>query len=159
MTGWRLGFAVGAAPLMEALVRLKANVDSGAPQAIQIAASWALHHFLPTHGPALRAVYRERRDVVVEGLKRLGCPVATPGGAFYVWGRVPEGESAIDFATRVFENTGVMLTPGVGFGDQGEGYFRIALTASVPVMERALRLLEGLSPWKASHAVAPTPSR
>lgn len=159
MTGWRLGFAVGEPSLVDSLVRLKANVDSGAPQAIQIAASWALNGFLPSHGPALRAVYRERRDVVVEGLKRLGCPVEPPGGAFYVWGRVPEGERAIDFATRVFEKTGVMLTPGVGFGEQGEGYFRIALTASVPVMERALRLLEGLSPWKAPHAVAPAASR
>ncbi|MEK7317182.1 MAG: aminotransferase class I/II-fold pyridoxal phosphate-dependent enzyme [Candidatus Eisenbacteria bacterium] len=159
MTGWRLGFAVGAAPLVESLVRLKANVDSGAPQAIQIAASWALNALLPSHGPALRAVYRERRDAVVEGLKRLGCPVEAPGGAFYVWARVPEGEMAIDFATRVFEKTGVMLTPGVGFGDKGEGYFRIALTASVPVMQQALRLLDGLSPWKAPHGIAPAASR
>ena len=82
-----------------------------------------------------------------------------PGGAFYVWARVPEGEKAIDFATRVFEKTGVMLTPGVGFGEQGEGYFRIALTAPVPVREKALRLLEGLSPWKAMHDIAPTASR
>jgi LL-diaminopimelate aminotransferase len=156
MTGWRLGFAVGAPSLVESLVRLKANVDSGAPQAIQIAATWALQHVLPSHGPALRAVYRERRDVVVDGLKRLGCPVEAPGGAFYVWARVPEGETAIDFASRVFEKTGVMLTPGVGFGELGEGYFRIALTAPVPVMERALTLIEGLSPWKAPHAVAPS---
>ena len=159
MTGWRLGFAVGAPTLVESLVRLKANVDSGAPQAIQIAASWALNAFLPTHGPALRTVYRERRDVVVEGLQAMGCPVVAPGGAFYVWGRVPEGERAMEFATRVFEKTGVMLTPGVGFGEQGEGYFRIALTASVPVMERALRLLAGLSPWKAPHGVASSSSR
>jgi LL-diaminopimelate aminotransferase len=159
MTGWRLGFAVGAPPLIDALVRLKANLDSGAPQATQIAAAWALKALLPTHGPALRAVYRERRDVVVDGLRRLGCPVHAPGGAFYVWGRVPDGERALDFATRVFEKTGVMLTPGVGFGEQGEGYFRIALTAPVPAMERALHLLEGLAPWGASHGLAPAPSR
>jgi LL-diaminopimelate aminotransferase len=154
MTGWRLGFAVGAAPLVESLVRMKANVDSGAPQATQIAASWALNAYLPIHGPALRMVYRERRDVVVKGLQAIGCPVESPGGAFYVWGRVPEGETSMAFATRVFEKTGVLLTPGTGFGDQGEGYFRIALTASVPVMERAIELLAGLSPWKASHGVA-----
>jgi len=159
MTGWRLGFAVGAPALIDSLVRLKANVDSGAPQAIQIAATWALNAYLPTHGPALRTVYRERRDVVVDGLRKMGCPVEAPGGAFYVWGRVPEGERAMEFATRVFETTGVMLTPGVGFGENGEGYFRIALTAPVPVMERALRLLEGLSPWKAPHGVASSSPR
>lgn len=154
MTGWRLGFAVGAAPLVESLVRMKANVDSGAPQAIQVAASWALNAYLSKHGPALRTVYRERRDVVVSGLQSIGCPVQSPGGAFYVWGRVPEGETSMDFATRVFEKTGVLLTPGTGFGDQGEGYFRIALTAPVPAMERAIERLAGLSPWKAPHGVA-----
>lgn len=154
MTGWRLGFAVGAPSLVDALVRFKANVDSGAPQAIQTAATWALNHFLPSHGPALRTVYRERRDAAVEGLKRLGCPVRAPGGAFYVWGRVPEGETSMDFATRVFEKTGVMLTPGTGFGDEGEGYFRIALTGPVSAIEQAIRLLEGLAPWKAPHGVA-----
>jgi len=159
MTGWRLGFAVGAPPLVGALVRLKANVDSGAPQAIQLAAAWALNAYLPTHGPALRAVYRERRDVAVEGLRKLGCPVTEPGGAFYVWGRVPAGERSIAFAARVFDHTGVMLTPGVGFGEQGEGYFRIALTGPVAVIDRALRLLEGLAPWKAPHGVASSPSR
>jgi LL-diaminopimelate aminotransferase len=159
MTGWRLGFAVGAPALVDSLVRLKANVDSGAPQAIQIAASQALNALLPTHGPALRAVYRERRDVVVDGLRTLGCAVEAPGGAFYVWGRVPDGERSMEFATRVFEKTGVMLTPGTGFGDEGEGYFRIALTAPVPAMERALRLLEGLAPWKAPHGVASPSSR
>jgi LL-diaminopimelate aminotransferase len=159
MTGWRLGFAVGAPSLVDALVRLKANVDSGAPQAIQTAAAWALNAVLPTHGPALRAVYRERRDTAVEGLRRLGCPVSEPGGAFYVWGRVPDGERAMDFAARVFDKTGVMLTPGVGFGEQGEGYFRIALTGPVAAIERALRLLEGLAPWKAPHGVASSSTR
>lgn len=159
MTGWRVGFAVGAAPLVGALVRLKANLDSGAPQAIQTAAAWALNAFLPTHGPALRAVYRERRDVAVEGLRKLGCPVSEPGGAFYVWGRVPDGERSIDFAARVFDHTGVMLTPGVGFGEQGEGFFRIALTGPVAAIENALHLLEGLAPWKAPHGVASSSSR
>jgi len=159
MTGWRLGFAVGAPHLIDALVRLKANLDSGAPQAIQIAAAWGLSALLPTHGPALRGVYRERRDVALDGLKRLHCPIRTPGGAFYLWGRVPDGSTAMDFVSRVFDGTGVLLTPGTGFGAEGEGFFRIALTAPVASLERAVRALESLAPWKAPHASAPSYSR
>lgn len=147
MTGWRIGFAAGAAPLIDHLVRFKANVDSGAPQATQIAAAWGLTG-LPAHGPALRAVYRERRDAALDGLRALGCPVPTPGGAFFVWGRVPEGERSMDFVARVFESTGVLLTPGTGFGEAGEGYFRVALTSPVEVIRRALAKLEALTPWR-----------
>ena len=154
MTGWRIGFAVGAAPLIDSLVRLKANLDSGAPQAIQLAASWGLAG-LPAHGPALRAVYRERRDLALDVLKRNGCPIHPPGGAFYLWGRVPEGETSMDFVSRIFEATGVLLTPGTGFGEQGEGYFRIALTRRVDVLERALAKIEALKPWKVPRASAP----
>jgi LL-diaminopimelate aminotransferase len=158
MTGWRVGFAVGAAPLIESLVRLKANVDSGAPQAIQIAASWGLTS-LPGHGPALRAVYRERRDLALEVLRRIGCPIRTPGGAFYLWGRVPTGESSMEFAARVFEKTGVLLTPGTGFGTEGEGFFRISLTCAVDSLKRALERIEALQPWKAPHVPASSAAR
>jgi LL-diaminopimelate aminotransferase len=153
MTGWRLGFAVGAAPLVDLLVRFKANVDSGAPQATQIAAAWALSG-LPAHGPALRGVYRERRNAALDGLRRLRCPVRTPGGAFFVWGRVPEGERAMDFASRVFEATGVLLTPGTGFGEAGEGFFRVSLTSPVDSIRRALQKLEGLTPWRSPDVSA-----
>ena len=158
MTGWRVGFAVGAPPLIDSLVRLKANVDSGAPQAIQLAATWGLSS-LPAHGPALRAVYRERRDLAMVALTRMGCPIRTPGGAFYLWGRVPSGESSMDFVSRVFEKTGVLLTPGTGFGAEGEGYFRIALTCSMDSLQRALSKIESLQPWKPAHVPAPQVSR
>jgi LL-diaminopimelate aminotransferase len=155
MTGWRIGFALGAPPLVEALVQLKANVDSGAPQAIQLAAVEGLKS-LGVHGPALRGVYRERRDLALDTLRRLGCPIRTPGGAFYLWGHVPERETSMEFVTRVFEKTGVLLTPGTGFGAEGEGYFRIALTSSADSLRRALQKLETLAPWKAPHA-SPSP--
>ncbi len=158
MTGWRVGFAVGAAPLIDSLVRLKANLDSGAPQAIQLAATWGLSSF-PVHGPALRAVYHERRDIALEVLRRIGCPIRTPGGAFYLWGRVPGGESSMEFVERVFDRAGVLLTPGTGFGGGGEGYFRIALTRPVETLERALAKLEALQPWKAPHASTPAIAR
>ena len=153
MTGWRLGFAVGAPELIDALVRLKANLDSGAPQAIQLAATGALAT-LANHGPALRAVYRERRDLALESLRRMGCSIQTPGGAFYLWGRVPAGETSMGFAEHVFEQTGVMLTPGTGFGNEGEGFFRISLTCSTSNLRRALEKIEALQPWKSAHASA-----
>jgi LL-diaminopimelate aminotransferase len=155
MTGWRMGFAVGMPSLIEALVAFKANVDSGAPQAIQLAAAEGLRS-LGVHGPALRGVYRERRDIVLDTLRRLGCPIKTPGGAFYLWGRVPDGQTSMDFVTRVFEKAGVLLTPGTGFGAEGEGFFRIALTSSADSLRRALQKLETLAPWKAPHA-SPSP--
>ncbi len=155
MTGWRIGFAVGAPPLVEALVQFKANVDSGAPQAIQLAAVEGLKS-LGVHGPALRGVYRERRDLALDTLRRLGCPIRTPGGAFYLWGRVPEKETSMEFVSRIFEKTGVLLTPGTGFGAEGEGYFRVALTSSADSLRRALQKLETLAPWKAPHA-SPSP--
>jgi LL-diaminopimelate aminotransferase len=155
MTGWRIGFAVGTPALIEALVQFKANVDSGAPQAIQLAAAEGLRS-LGVHGPALRGVYRERRDLALDTLRRLGCPMRTPGGAFYLWGRVPEGQTSMEFVTRVFDKTGVLLTPGTGFGTEGEGYFRIALTSSADSLRRALQKLETLAPWKAPHA-SPSP--
>lgn len=153
MTGWRLGFAAGAPELIDALVRLKANLDSGAPQAIQLAATWGLSA-LANHGPALRAVYRERRDLAVDSLRRMGCFIQPPGGAFYLWGRVPEGAHSMGFVEHVFEQTGVMLTPGTGFGNEGEGFFRISLTCPVTSLQRALEKIESLQPWNSSHASA-----
>ena len=158
MTGWRIGFAAGAPALIESLVQLKANLDSGAPQAIQLAAVSGLAT-LGTHGPALRGVYRERRDLALDALRRLGCPIKTPGGAFYLWGHVPTGETSMDFVTRVFERTGVLLTPGNGFGPEGEGFFRVALTCPVETLGRALGKLEALAPWKAIHASASSAAR
>ncbi len=158
MTGWRIGFAAGAAPLIEALVALKANVDSGAPQAVQLAAVSGLAR-LGVHGPALRGVYRERRDLALDALRRMGCPIRPPGGAFYLWGRVPAGERSMDFVTRVFERAGVLLTPGNGFGGEGEGYFRIALTCPTERLTRALQKLEALSPWNPSHVSSGSATR
>jgi LL-diaminopimelate aminotransferase len=155
MTGWRMGFAIGAPALIEALVQFKANVDSGAPQAIQLAAVEGLKS-LGVYGPALRGVYRERRDLALDTLRRVGCPIRTPGGAFYLWGRVPERDTSMEFVTKVFDKTGVLLTPGTGFGAEGEGFFRIALTSSVDSLRRALQKLETLAPWKAPHA-SPSP--
>lgn len=127
MTGWRLGWAAGNAQAIEVLGRFKSNVDSGVFQAIQRAGTAALN------GPQdcveqMRAVYQERRDEAVKGFERMGWQVKPPAASFYFWAPVPAGYTSASFAETVLERCGVIITPGNGYGDHGEGYFRIALT-------------------------------
>ncbi|HHW41497.1 MAG TPA: LL-diaminopimelate aminotransferase [Syntrophomonadaceae bacterium] len=127
MTGWRLGWAAGNPEIIKALGTLKSNLDSGVFQAIQYAGIAALE------GPQecierMRAVYQERRDVAVEGLRSMGWNGTLPKATIYMWIQVPHGYTSTQFAELVLEKAGVVITPGIGYGDHGEGYFRIALT-------------------------------
>ncbi len=140
MTGWRVGWVVGNAEVVEALTTLKSNIDSGAFQAVQHACRRALE------GPrdAVQeqvAVYRRRRDLVVDTLRTMGWDLTTPKASIYVWARTPRGLSSIEFAEQVFTNTGVVITPGTGYGSQGEGFFRISLTVEDEVLKEAMRRL------------------
>lgn len=144
MTGWRVGMAVGNASLVAGLGKVKENVDSGIFQAVQEAAIVALRD-----GDAfcreLRAIYRTRRDVVVAALGKAGIACRVPGAAFYIWAKVPAGyASSADFVTAVLEKTGVVLTPGNGFGAPGEGYFRISLTVDTHRLEEAVSRIANL---------------
>lgn len=127
MTGWRVGWAAGAAEPVDALSKVKANVDSGTFGAIQLAAAAALDHYAEWT-PKLRQMYRERRDALTQGLARIGWPVRLPEGAFYLWVRVPSEESSASFAKRLLEECGVLVVPGGVYGDYGEGYVRMSLT-------------------------------
>jgi LL-diaminopimelate aminotransferase len=128
MTGWRIGFAVGNAEILEALSKVKDNIDSCVFTAIQRAAEAALS--LPEEQVSERLeVYRRRRDALVDGLADAGWRVPRPHATFYVWARVPGGEDSRSFASRVLSEAHVVVTPGVGFGPSGEGYVRMALTA------------------------------
>ncbi len=136
MTGWRLGFAVGNGDILAGLGKVKTNVDSGAFEAVQEAGIAALS------GPQdcvheMKQVYKERRDALITGLNELGLEVKPPRATFYVWVRV-KGKS-LDFTKMLLEKIGVVATPGVGFGEYGEGYIRFALTQSV---ERINELVE-----------------
>jgi LL-diaminopimelate aminotransferase len=144
MTGWRIGFAVGHPELVGGLGKVKTNVDSGVFQAVQEAAIAALT------GDAgvvdeLRAMYRERRDILVEGLGRVGLPCEPPAGTFYVWVPVPRGLTAAGLATRCLTEAGVVVTPGNGFGDAGEGYIRLTLCSPVERLREAVERLRGLA--------------
>jgi len=140
MTGWRIGFAVGNERGMEGLGAIKSNIDSGVFQAVQMAGIKALQ------GDAacvkeMTQVYQERRDIVVQGLRDSGFQVTSPKATFYLWVQVPEGYSSAQLATRLLEEAGVVVTPGNGFGEPGEGYFRIALTQRKERLKEALERL------------------
>jgi LL-diaminopimelate aminotransferase len=137
MTGWRVGFAVGGAPIVAALGQVKANSDSGIFTAIQMAARTALDGY-EVLTPPIRALYRERRDAFVGGLRRIGWDVAASDATFYVWIPCPAGVASIDLCGRLLEEADVVTTPGVGFGPSAEGYIRAALTVETP------RLLEAV---------------
>lgn len=148
MTGWRIGWAVGRADVINALGRLKSNIDSGVFQAIQYAAITALT------GPqdcveAMSKVYQERRDIAVEGLNAIGWKLEKPKSTIYVWAPVPKGFTSMSFAEHVFEKTGVVITPGNGYGEHGEGFFRIALTVEKERMLEAFeRIKKNLGPFE-----------
>jgi LL-diaminopimelate aminotransferase len=128
MAGFRVGMLVGNPELVDAVGRLKSNIDSGIFRPIQYAAITALQ--LPSSWIQERNVmYRRRRDLLVEGCNALGMRARLPHGGLYVWAATPNGSSSREFAAWLFEKTGVFLTPGVNFGEAGEGYVRIALTA------------------------------
>lgn len=127
MCGWRVGFAVGHPDLIAGLAALKANIDSHLFGAILAAAAAALEGGQSHLGQTL-GIYRERRDILVDGLGDLGWKADRPRATFYVWVRVPDGRDSVSFATDLIERAGVVTAPGVGFGAAGEGYLRLSLT-------------------------------
>jgi LL-diaminopimelate aminotransferase len=145
MTGWRIGMAVGNARMIDALRRVKSNLDSGIPQAIQrmaIAALTGPQECVAEHN----AVYQRRRDRVVEALRSLGLRVRPPKASLYVWARVPEGFTSASFAERLLDDLAVVVTPGSGYGRQGEGYVRLSVTVPDERLEEGLRRLAGWKP-------------
>ncbi|MGH7915858.1 MAG: LL-diaminopimelate aminotransferase [Candidatus Binataceae bacterium] len=146
MTGWRVGFAVGNAALVGALGTVKTNVDSGVFQAVQEAAIAALEG---SGGASdkLRdycAIYQERRDLMVAALRGLGLQCDLPQATFYVWAQVPHGFSSVSFTERVLKETGVVITPGSGFGKGGEGFVRFSLTVSSERLQQAVARIKAL---------------
>jgi LL-diaminopimelate aminotransferase len=140
MTGWRIGMACGSPDIIAGLGRVKTNVDSGAFNAVQHAAITALT------GPqdsVVRAcsVYQERRDVLVSGLSEIGFDVQAPKATFYVW--VPVDDS-MAFAAQLLDQAGIVATPGVGFGRNGEGFVRFAITRSIERISEAVDRMRGL---------------
>ncbi|MDR2338881.1 MAG: LL-diaminopimelate aminotransferase [Deltaproteobacteria bacterium] len=143
MTGWRLGWAVGNATAIKGLGLVKSNVDSGVFQAVQLAGIAALEGSLEPVA-AMGALYLERRKALEEGLDKAGISYLGTDYTFYVWAKVPQGLGSAGFCSRLLEQTGVVATPGNGFGPSGEGYVRFALVQDVPRIREAASRIAGL---------------
>ncbi len=141
MTGWRIGFACGNEEILSGLLKVKTNIDSGVFEAIQEAAIAALRGSDDVI-EELCKVYEERIEVLVGGLKELGFSVEKPKATFYVWCEV--GGSSIEFVKQILDGAGIVATPGIGFGEHGEGFVRFALTRDVSVVKQAIERLRKL---------------
>jgi LL-diaminopimelate aminotransferase len=144
MTGWRVGFVIGNATLVGALGAVKTNVDSGVFQGVQEAAIAAFEggdEYLRKYC----AIYRERRDLMVAALRGLGLECDSPRATFYLWARVPKGYTSVSLTERVLKETGVVITPGSGFGKGGEGYVRFSLTVPSERLRVAVERIKALS--------------
>ena len=138
MTGWRIGMAVGNSTVINALKTMKSNLDSGIPQAIQYAAIEALtgpQNCIKEHN----AIYQRRRDLIVDTLNKMGLEAKPPKASLYIWAKVPKGYNSVEFANDLLDKVGVVVTPGIGYGRNGEGYVRLSVT--IPDAS----LLKGLS--------------
>ncbi len=141
MTGWRIAFAAGNADAIEALGTVKNNLDSGQFTAIQDAAIVALTGDQQCIAD-MCDLYQQRRDSVVEALRSIGLECTTPKATIYVWAKVPEGETSESFATKLLEQAHVIVTPGSGYGPDGEGYIRISLTTPDERLMEAVRRIK-----------------
>lgn len=137
MAGWRIGMAVGNPDVIGALKTMKSNLDSGIPQAVQRAAIEALN------GPqdCIREhndIYQRRRDLVVETLNKMGLQATPPKASLYIWAKVPDGYTSAEFAADLLDKVGVVVTPGLGYGRNGEGYVRVSLTVQDATLIKGL---------------------
>jgi LL-diaminopimelate aminotransferase len=137
MTGWRIGFAAGCPEAVAALGQVKSNIDSGAFEAVQLAAIEAMERGEEDIS-RLRAMYQRRRDLLLSGLDALKIRYQKPRGSFYVWARTPDGMSSEAWVARLLHEAGIMTAPGSGYGAEGEGYFRMALIVPEERMREAV---------------------
>ncbi len=141
MAGWRIGFGAGNPTLVKALTQMKSYLDYGAFTPIQVAASAALN------GPqdcveGVRTLYRERRDVLVDGLRKAGWNVPSPSASMFIWAPLPEAYAelgSLAFSQLLLEKAEVAVAPGIGFGEYGDGYVRIALVENKHRLRQAVR--------------------
>ena len=143
MTGWRLGYVVGNRDVIERLMIVKNNFDSGQFAAIQYAGSDVIDSS-DGYIENANSIYNSRREKVNKALKKAGLHVYDSIGTFYVWFRIPPNYKSQEFSEYVLQKTGIMITPGNAFGHNGEGYCRISLTASSDKIENAAEKIEEL---------------
>lgn len=144
MTGWRIGMAVGNADMVDSLMVIKSNLDSGVPQAIQQMAISALsteNEWETTRNQ----IYQRRRDLLCDALKSLGLELEAPKASLYVWVPIPDGYTSAGFSEAILEGCDIVVSPGSSYGDSGEGFIRFSLTLSDSDLDRAVKRLNS---WK-----------
>ena len=146
MTGWRLGFVVGHPTAVNAVKTVKDNIDNGSLRALQFAGAKALS-IAEEITPAINVVYQKRRDMVVDALTDSGWQIDKPKATMYIWAPVPPrfNGSSRAFATALLEEVGVVVTPGLGYGQWSEGYCRISLTYPDEVISEAISRIRDFS--------------
>ena len=147
MPGWRMGFVVGNAQMVEALAKLKSYLDYGTFQPIQIASIIALNEG-DGYVDQVNEIYRSRRDALVDGLVRAGWPVERPHGTMFVWAEIPEpyrSMGSLEFTFKLLDEAKVAVSPGVGFGPAGDGHVRFALVENEHRIGQAVRGSSGRS--------------
>jgi LL-diaminopimelate aminotransferase len=140
MTGWRIGMVVGNANMIRALFQVKSNLDSGIPQAIQYAAVEALCGS-QEHIAERNAIFQRRRDKLVKVLNEIGLKARIHKATFYVWAKVPQGYTSVDFTKTLLDEAKIAVTPGIGYGKEGDGYIRLSLTISDDRLEQGMSCL------------------
>ena len=141
MTGWRIGWAAGGAEPMNALGIIKNNIDSGIFKAIQKAGINALGS-PQSEIDQLNTLYQKRRDIMIEGLKELGWNIKPSKATFYLWIPTPKGMSSVDFSELMLEKAHIIVPPGNGWGESGEGFFRIALTVGEEKLKEVIQRMK-----------------
>jgi LL-diaminopimelate aminotransferase len=140
MTGWRVGMAVGNARIINALFQVKSNLDSGIPQAIQYGAIAALRG-PQQHIAERNALLQLRRDKLIKALNEIGLKANVPRATFYVWARIPSGYTSVEFARKLLEEALIAVTPGSGYGKNGDGFVRFSLTVPDDRLEKGISRL------------------
>ena len=149
MTGWRIGMAVGNSDAVDALMRVKSNLDSGIPQAIQYAAIEALGS-PPSVVEDNNKIYLNRRDKMLHTLRKIGLEVVTPKAGLYVWAKLPNGWTSAAFTAVLLDELDIVVTPGTGYGKSGEGFIRLSLTTPDDRIDQGLKRL---SEWQIPNPV------
>ena len=155
MTGWRVGMAVGNAAIIDAIDQVKENTDSGIFNAIQLAGIAALEGPQDVVADNVET-YRGRRNRVIEALRAIGLDAEPPVATFYVWVPVPTGVGSMEFAGRLLDLTGVVVTPGIGYGEGGEGFVRMSLSVPDDRLDEALDRIRGAGDRLVDPALAAT---
>ena len=141
MTGWRVGFVVGNPQILDGLAQVKTNIDSGAFNACQEAGIEALNHAEPFCSE-LRAIYQQRRDILIPALQSLGLHCTKPDATFYAWAKLPSHLKSEEFVLNLIQSRGIVSTPGNGFGEYGEGYVRFTFCSDASVLKQVAQALK-----------------